>query len=306
LAVGGWPVAQAAELSFSSQAHRYGRVVIIAKELWDLVRTKCEGATYSEFGYVAIHQVNQNLTSPQNVVEKRRTNFKNHEIITRLVKSLWKHIPQPAQLVIGDPLKRELQSSDGLFWTNEFRVVTVLCFNFPNLNYNWTGGNTIHHFVITVQRIVHHYQGVITNIMVLHHKGTMIEVAFGIPLLAREKLAITGILTSFVFMQQHHLIMQQLQQKYQQTLRHRDDEDGLEVLEISKESSPDLTCRIGIASGIAVCAIVGGNIRRDYVVCGKVRDIARGLAELSLERDGNCVIRCDGATRSASLGKNTR
>lgn len=68
--IGGLPVAKATELTYDVEALSLGKYVLVSKEIFDLVKTRCE-ATHLK-SCVVIEQLNHQLTTPQNVIERKK------------------------------------------------------------------------------------------------------------------------------------------------------------------------------------------------------------------------------------------
>ena len=128
-------------------------------------------------------------------------------------------------------------------------------------------------------------------------------------MLAREGVAIASVLAAFAIVQQPATLLQQLQ--HQTT--YDDDEEEYDLIQTPKTPKvpTNLSCRVGIASGQAICAIVGSNLRREYIVVGKVVENARDLTNDVLPgllggQDvvaTDATIRCDADTRFASMNQ---
>jgi hypothetical protein len=198
---------------------------------------------------------------------------------------------------------------------NEARLVTVLCVNYTNLEYTWSTANMIHQITQNIQKVVAHFNGVIVNMqstisegtgqISLHIKnlGTLIEIAFGVPMMSREGTGIAAVLAGMAILQQHKQLLVSLQQP---AMEEEEEYDHIPT-QASARPNTDLNCKIGVATGQAMCGIVGNTCRREYVVVGKViersRLLTRDLLPASSDTKDAIVkapIRCDLETRDSS------
>jgi hypothetical protein len=71
------------ELTYDAEVLAQGKAIVLATEMYDLVRTRCDAVPFTNF--VAIKTVNNQLTSPKNVFEKAKSKqrFEVHSKIIR-------------------------------------------------------------------------------------------------------------------------------------------------------------------------------------------------------------------------------
>lgn len=149
-------------------------------------------------------------------------------------------------------------------WLAEFRPVTVIFINLPDLNQAQRGIlPQAQNVMRMLQTAVYQYEGSVNKLSV-DDKGANLLAAFGLPPLAHEDDAVRGIRA---------------------------------VLNMQRElEALDLRYAIGVTTGRAFCGVIGNARRREYSIIGDVPNMAARLMQAAASGD----VLCDEETMRAA------